>query len=79
MVKHFQELAGSLTEHQRAILLTCFIYDNPGFQVIERSTNYDEVKQIVDDCVAKGVETWQANFKLTPTEVALEKYHRITL
>ena len=33
MVKHFQELAGSLAEHQRAILLTCFIYDNPGFQV----------------------------------------------
>ena len=79
MVKHFQELAGSLAEHQRAILLTCFIYDNPGFQVIERSTNYDEVKQIVDDCVAKGVETWQANFKLTATEVRLEKYFPIKL
>ena len=79
MVKHFQELAGSLAEHQRAILLTCFIYDNPGFQVIERSTNYDEVRRIVDDCVAKGVETWQANFKLTATEVTLEKYFPIKL
>jgi sugar fermentation stimulation protein A len=73
------ELAGSLQAHERAILLCCFIYDNPGFQVIERSTNYDEVKATVDASVAKGVETWQANFRITPIEVTLEKYFPISI
>ena len=79
MTKHVKELAGSLEEHQRAILLTCFIYDNPGFRIIERSTNYDEVKSVVDSSISKGVETWQANFKLTPTGVTLEKYFKIDI
>ena len=79
MMKHVAELANSLKEHERAILLTCFIYDNPGFQVIERSINYDEVKATVDDSIKKGVETWQANFKITPTQVVLEKYFPIKL
>lgn len=79
MTKHIAELAGSLKEHERAILLTCFIYDNPGFQIVEHSTNYDEVKRIVDNSVSKGVETWQANFKLTPEGVTLEKYFPIQI
>ena len=79
MAKHIKELAGSLAEHQRAILLTCFIYDNPGFRIIEKSTNYDEVKEVVDNSISKGVETWQANFKITPTGVALERYFRIDI
>lgn len=79
MTKHIAELAGSLKEHERAILLTCSIYDNPGFQIIERSTNYDEVKRIVDSSVSKGVETWQANFRLTSEGVTLEKYFPIQI
>ena len=79
MQRHVSDLAGSLQAHERAILLCCFIYDNPGFQVIERSTNYDEVKATVDASVAKGVETWQANFRITANEVTLEKYFPISI
>ena len=79
MQRHVSDLAGSLQAHERAILLCCFIYDNPGFQVIERSTNYDAVKATVDASVAKGVETWQANFRITPIEVTLEKYFPISI
>ena len=43
MTKHIKELAGSLAKHQRAILLTCFIYDNPGFRIIEKSTKYSKI------------------------------------
>ena len=64
---------------EKAIFLTCFIYDNPGFQVITRSTNYEEVKETVEANVAKGVQTWQANFKITPAEVTLEKYFQLAL
>ncbi len=79
MMKHVAELGGSLEDHERAILLNCFIYDNPGFQIIEKSVNYAKVKATLDDSVSKGVETWQANFKITPEQVTLEKYFRINL
>lgn len=79
MVKHITELADSLQTHQRAVFLLCFIYDNPGFKVIEKSTNYEQVSNAVNDCISKGVEIWQANFQLTPAQVSLDKYFRIEL
>ncbi len=79
MSRHFEELGGSLKEHERAILLVCFLYDNPGFEIIEHSTNYDQVKEIVDRNVSKGVETWQANFEITPRGVELKKYFPIQI
>lgn len=76
-VKHITSLKDSLQAHQRAILLTCFIYDNPGFQVIERSTNYEIVKIAMDNCVTAGVEQWQVNFEITPTALYLKKYYKL--
>ncbi|GFZ30210.1 hypothetical protein CSC2_07360 [Clostridium zeae] len=78
-VKHITQLADSLESHQRAILLTCFIYDNPGFQVIERSTRYEEVTEAVSYATDKGVEIWQANFKIIPAGVCLDKYFKLDL
>lgn len=77
--KHFEELWRSLAEHERAILLVCFVYDNPGFKIVERSTNYDRVKELVDRNVARGVETWQANFEITPLGVELKKHFPIDI
>lgn len=79
MVKHITELGNSLQSHQRAIFLTCFLYDNPGFRVTQRSTNYETVKSAVGRSLALGVEAWQANFKITPEQVVLERYFRINL
>jgi len=79
MTRHMQELAGSLQSHQKAVLLIVFIYDNPGFRVVERSTNYDEVKRIIDECVSKGVEIWQANFSIDRERVRLERHFRLEL
>ena len=79
MTRHISELGNSLESHQRAILLVCFLYDNPGFQIVERSTNYEVVKTTVDAQIARGVETWQANFSVTPTGVTLEKYFPIEI
>lgn len=79
MTRHISELGNSLNKNQRAIMLLCFVYDNPGFEVVEKSTKYEEVKRIVDENIEKGVEIWQANFKITPNEVNLEKYFRIEI
>ncbi len=79
MTRHISELGNSLSKNQRAIMLLCFLYDNPGFEVVERSTKYEEVKRIVNENIEKGVEIWQANFKITPNEVNLERYFRIEI
>lgn len=79
MMKHIIELGNSLNKNQRAILLLCFIYDNPGFQIIERSTNYEEVRAAVNKSTSLGVEIWQANFKLTPNAVVLKRYFKIDI
>ena len=73
MQRHVGELAKSLADHQRAVLLVCCIYDNPGFAVVERSTNYDEVKATMDASIARGVAVWQANFRIDPNGVLLQK------
>ena len=73
MQRHVGELAASLADHQRAVLLTCFVYDNPGFQVIERSTNYEQVSATMANAQARGVEAWQANFRITPERVTLQR------
>ena len=78
-VKHITELANSLQDHERAILLTCFIYNNPGFEVIEKSTNYEQVKMAVNKSTQMGVETWQANFEITRIGVSLQKYFKLSL
>lgn len=75
-VKHITELGNSIKNNQRAILLNCFIYDNPGFIVRQKSTNYEEVKSAFDRSIALGVEIWQANFKIEPDGVRLIKYFK---
>ena len=75
-VKHITELGKSLQSHQRAILLTCFIYDNPGFKVIDKSTHYEEVKSAVDKSKSLGVEIWQVNFEIQPAGVLLIRYFK---
>jgi sugar fermentation stimulation protein A len=77
-VKHINELAGSLANHERAILLACFIYDNPGFKVEVRSTNSDFVEHEVQKCISKGIEIWHVNFSISKEGVRLLKYFDIT-
>ena len=77
-IKHINEMAGSLSGHQRAILLVCFIYDNPGFKVEVRSTDSDFVESEVQKCISKGIEIWQVNFSISKEGVRLLKYFDIT-
>lgn len=76
-VRHITELSNSLQDHQRAILLNCFIYDNPGFKVINRSTNFEEVSSSVKRSTEAGMEMWQINFEITPEAVRLIRYFKL--
>lgn len=77
LVKHVRDLTKSLQTHQRAILLLCFLYENPGFRVAQPSTRYKEVSDLVHGCLQRGLEMWQANFRVTPEGVTLGKYFQI--
>lgn len=77
--RHITELARSLDDHERAALIVCFIYDNPGFEVVEPSANYEETSAAVHAAEARGVELWQANFQITPQGVSLLEHFRISM
>lgn len=78
-IKHITELGKSLEKNQRAILLTCFVYDNPGFKVDECSKNYNKISNVVKRNVSLGVELWQANFEINDKYVSLKSYSRFYL
>lgn len=79
LIKHVAELRNSLQHNRRAIMLLVFMYDNPGFKVITRSKYYEKVRDVTTESFSNGVELWQANFKITPPHVSLDKYFRIDL
>ncbi|WP_411681332.1 DNA/RNA nuclease SfsA [Clostridium thailandense] len=74
-VRHINELAESLKENERAILITCFIYDNPGFKPVG-SKRKEYVREQVESCLERGLETWQVNLRITPTELSIIKYFK---
>jgi len=77
-VKHINELSGSLKQNERAILLNCFIYNNPRFKISENNKHSDYIIKQVQACIKKGVEIWQVNFKIMPTGVDLTNYFQTT-
>lgn len=77
MVRHIGELGRSLADHERAILLICFLYDNPGFQVLH-SNRHEWVKAHVAEATHQGVEIWQASFQLDRTGVRVLDHHQLT-
>lgn len=46
---------------------------------MEKSSNYEQVKETVDKSIASGVELWQANFEITPNMVKLNRYFKNNL
>jgi sugar fermentation stimulation protein A len=77
-IKHITELAESLKEHERAILLNCFIYDNPRFKVEIKTERSHQIKEIVQSCVKRGIEIWQVNLEIKLNGVNLIRYFETT-
>lgn len=78
MVKHVRELASSLKDHERTILLTVQQYEETEIKPHLHSTHYEEVKTVMTEAVNKGVESWNINLKFTPTGVSLLKLTNTT-
>ena len=73
MVRQIRDLTVELSHahHTKAILLTNFVYDNPGFEVPKRhqgGSTYREISQALEAAKKVGLERWQANFELLPSK-----------
>ena len=73
-MRHLHELADSLADHDRAVILYCLYYANDGFHFYH-GTTYDEVMACVDEVRARGVELWQADFSVDAEKVDLVGCH----
>jgi len=69
--KHLNELAGSLQNHERAIMLTVHQYEITERKEHLKSTNYELVKKTLEDAMKKGLETWMLDMKFEIDGVSL--------
>ena len=70
-VKHIKELIGSLSDHERAILLTVYQYEITEPKARQRSTHYEEVSAIMREAVKNGVQTFEISMKFESDGVEL--------
>lgn len=78
MVKHVNELAGSLREHERAVFLQVYQYRITERKERLRSTHYEEVSRTIREAAEKGVEFWEVQMDFRPEEVTLHSVMRST-
>ena len=71
MVKHVNELAGSLQSHERAVFLQVYQYRITERKERLRSTHYEEVSRTIREAVEKGVEFWEVQMDFRPEGVRL--------
>ena len=69
--KHINELANSLQDHERAIMLTVHQYEITERKEHLKSTNYELVKKTIDEAMEKGLETWMVDMKFEKDGVSL--------
>lgn len=78
MVKHVNELAGSLSKHERAIFLQVFQYRITEKKERLHSTHYEEVSKVIKSAKNRGVEFWEVQMDFRPDGVSLHKVERST-
>ena len=71
MVRHVNELAGSLKEHERAVFLPVYQYRITERKARLRSTHYEEVSQTFREASEAGVEFWEIQMDFRPDGVEL--------
>ncbi len=76
MVKHVNELAGSLAEHERAVFLQVFQYRITERKERLRSTHYEEVSSTIHAASERGVEFWEVQMDFRPEGVSVYSVSR---
>jgi len=78
LLRHVKELTAALGEGQKAILLSCFIYDAPTFDPPANSA-YTELTTALQDARKAGLESWQVNYEIDGEGIRQSSLQRINL
>lgn len=78
LLRHVKELTAALEEGQKAILLSCFIYDAPRFDPPTNSA-YTELSTALQAARRAGLESWQVNYEIDGEGVRQSSLQRIDL
>lgn len=79
IIKHFGDLAGSISGNSRAVLAMCYFYDAPAFKPPATDKFNLKIKNAALEAGKKGLENWQINFKINKRGVSLKKYFKLNL
>lgn len=76
LIKHVRELTTALNGGQKAILLTCFIYDAPPFDP-PRLKVYSETYEALEIARIAGLERWQVNYAIDAQGISFQKLQKL--
>jgi sugar fermentation stimulation protein A len=79
LIKHFNELSKSLKNNSRAIILNCYEYDAQPFNPPKPDKKSIKIQEAARSAIKKGVEMWQANFKIDEKGIKIIKYFKLNL
>jgi sugar fermentation stimulation protein A len=79
IIKHFHDIAESVGEGSRAILLTCFQYNAPPFVPPVPDKHTVRIQDAARKAQKHGVEFWQVNLQVDPEGVELLKCFKLSL
>ena len=78
MAKHIQDLAKSLKEEERAILLVVNQYRITENKPFYKSKNFKKMKKIITDSINAGVEFWNLELNFSPEGVSIHELKETT-
>ena len=78
MAKHVKDLANSLQDEERAIVLIVNQYRCTENKSFHKDIHFKKMKKIVEDSINKGVEFWNLELNFTPEGVSIHKLKETT-
>lgn len=79
LIKHFHDLAETIDQGSRAIVLLCYQYDAPPFRPPPMEKSNERIEKVAMFVEKRGLETWQANMEIDKYTVSLISYFRLKL
>jgi len=79
LIKHFMDLSKSLNKNNKAIILLTYVYPSESFTPPKTDSSNIKIIDAARAAAKKGVENWQANFKIDNEGVTLIKYFKLNL
>jgi sugar fermentation stimulation protein A len=77
-IRHFGTLARLAREGNRALVAICFMYNAVDFEPPAREDWNGKIRDAVARAHACGVENWQINFEISPTELRVTRLLRLS-